>query len=104
MILEELGFTFCSAGLGGRLVYVTNVVCKLCGTMYEIRRVGAGSGVLGGRGCLVMLGLAVALGVGIGWSSESIFLGLMGGWLALVGFLAIADAIISLYIRRTYHA
>src|SRR5688572_21278386 len=48
MILEELGFTFTSAGLGGRLVYVKNVVCKTCGTMYELRRLGAGSGVLGG--------------------------------------------------------
>jgi hypothetical protein len=102
MILQELGFTFASAALGGRLVYVTNVVCKACGTMYETRWVGAGSCVLGGTGCLVMLGLAASLGVVIGWSSESVFFGFLGGWLALIGFFALVDSIVSPYIRRRH--
>jgi hypothetical protein len=99
MILEELGFTFTSARLGGRMVYVKNVACKECGTMYEIRRLGAGSASLGGTGCLVMLGLSGAIGVAIGWNSESIFFGFIAGWLALLGFFSLGDAVISTLIR-----
>jgi hypothetical protein len=102
MILEEFGFTFTSAGLGGRMVYVKNVACKVCGTMYEIRHLGAGSGSLGGTGCLVMLGLSGAIGVAVGWNSESIFFGFMAGWFALLGFFALGDAILSPFIRWRY--
>lgn len=99
MILEELGFTFASAGLGGRLVYVENVVCKTCGAMYEIRRLGAGSGVLGETGCLVILGLLAAIGTAVGWTCESILLGFLAGLLTFLGFIALADPIISACIR-----
>ena len=51
MILEELGYTFETAGRGGRLLYFRNVVCRKCGTMYEIRRLGTAS-----PGCFACLG------------------------------------------------
>jgi len=102
MILEELGFTFISAGLGGRMVHVKNVACKACGTMYEIRRLGAGSASLGAAGCLVLLGLSGAIGVAVGWYSESIFFAILAGWFAFFGLIALGDAILSPFIRRRY--
>ena len=99
MILEELGFTFTSAGFGGRMVYVKNVACKACGTMYEIRHLGAGSASLGGIGCLVMLGMSGAIGAAVGWSRESILLGFVVGWVALMGFFVLGDAMLSPFVR-----
>ena len=87
MILENLGFTFTSAVLGGRMVYVKNVACKACGKMYKIRRLGAGFASLGGTGCLVMLPLSGAIGVTVGLNSKSIFLGFMAGWFAPIDFV-----------------
>ena len=102
-ILEELGFTFTSAGLGGRVVYVKNIVCEDCGAMYETCRLDAGSGSLGGTGCLVMLALSAAVGAAVGWKCESVPLGFTAGCLSLRGFSAFADANISAYVRWRYN-
>ena len=102
MILEELGFTFNSAGLGSRMVHVKNVACRACGTRYEIRRLGWGSASLGRAGCLVMLGLAGGIGVVVGRNSESIFFGAMAGWFAFLGFIALSHTILSPFIRWRY--
>src|ERR1044072_275065 len=69
MILEELGFTLESAAISGRLLYIQNVVCLGCGTMYELRRLSANSGAMGISGCLSMFGVSVGIGFFIGWQT-----------------------------------
>lgn len=102
MILEDFGFTFTSAGLGGRIVSVRNVACKSCGAMYEIRRLGASFILLEGTGCLAMLGLSSVIGVGVGWSEESIVSGVMATGLSLFGIFVVGDAILWRFVRWRY--
>jgi len=102
MIMEELGFTDWSAGLSGRILRIHNVACRACGTFYELRRLSAGSAALGGRGCLVMLGLAGAIGGYVGWKCESFPIGFIAGWLGLIALFAGSDSVLSLYVRRRF--
>jgi hypothetical protein len=104
MILEEQGFTFESAALGGRLLYVQNVVCRGCGSMYEIRRLGATSAVMGLSGCFAILGLAAGVGLFAGWHYESFLIGFVASWLVLAGMFAFADWAFARYARWRYKA
>jgi hypothetical protein len=99
MILEELGLSFETAALTGRLLYIHNVVCSACGTMYEIRRIGASSSVWGCSGCFVILGVSACCGVIAGWASESFWLGCLAGWLVFAVISAASDWSLDAYVR-----
>jgi transcription elongation factor Elf1 len=103
MILEELGFTAQSVALGGRLLFVQNVACRACGTMYETRRVGADSAWLGGSGCLVLLLISFAVGIVVARYQESYLLGFVAGWLALIALFSLVSFVLTRYVRWRYH-
>lgn len=99
VIMEKLGVTFSSAELAGRLVDITNVSCGDCGTMYEIRRVGAGRAAFAGTGCFLILALAAGIGAAVGRHFESFLVGLLAGYFSIVGSLALGCMTLSPLIR-----
>jgi hypothetical protein len=102
MIMAEQGFTYESAVLGGRLLYIQNVVCSACGTIYEIRRLGATSAVMGLTGCFAILVVSAAVGVWVGWHYESFLIGFVGHSLVLGAVLGLADWAFARYVRRRF--
>lgn len=102
MILSEMGVSFRTTCHEGRLLYVREVMCRSCGTMYEIRRLGAGGSALGGRGWLSILAIAMLVGALVGQQQNSIIFGLIAGCLASLSLSAIIERIVCRSIRRRY--
>lgn len=98
-ILDELGFNYESAALAGRLLYVRKVVCRSCGTSYEIRRIGGGTAALGISGCLAFFGLASSVGTLIGWQGESLWNGFICGSIVFFALTAIVEFALSRFLR-----
>lgn len=104
MILEEQGLAFESAALGGRLLYIQNVVCRACGTLYEIRRVGATSATMGLAGCFAIIAFSAGAGVLAGLHYQSFVIGFVAGWLVLASVFAFADWAFARYVRWRHKA
>lgn len=103
-ILDELGFDYKSAAIGGRLLYVRNVVCRSCGTMYEVRRIGGGAAAIGGIGCSIIMGLAICASAMIGWQHKSVWVGFLCGCLVLLGLGSAFEFALSRFVRWRHKA
>ncbi len=102
LILKELGISWGSTAFGGRGMHIHCVICRECGTIYEIRRLSAGLAALGCSGCFTILGLSVGIGILAGWQLESIWLGVVAGWLGLWALETFGDWAIARHVRRRF--
>ena len=94
LAIEEIGHTFPSASLAGRLVRVEPAFCKSCGRLYEVRRVTAGlASSLGCAGCLACLAACGTAGTAVGLSVGGPT-GFVAGYLLTLGLLAAVDGLI----------
>jgi predicted Zn-ribbon and HTH transcriptional regulator len=98
-ILQEIGFTYQSASLQGRMMKVTPVVCQDCGTIYQIRRVFSGDNAIGLSGCLWVLVISAIIGITVGWMRQSILLGLGTIWLGAGLIFGLIDFSIDRFVR-----
>ncbi|MCE9532398.1 MAG: hypothetical protein K8T89_14950 [Planctomycetes bacterium] len=98
-ILKELGVTEWSAGIGGRMLYIRQVVCRACGTLYKVRRLSA---TTGSTGCLVILCLSAGIGAYVGWQRNSFPLAFLAGWLGMIGMLVPTELVVSQFVRWSY--
>ena len=84
-ILAETGYTWTGLARAGRYVRVRRVVCRDCGTPFEVRRLAWPPAVGCQVGCLS--GLAVGIGVGL-WA-QSFWVGLGTAYGAVLGSMAV---------------
>jgi ssDNA-binding Zn-finger/Zn-ribbon topoisomerase 1 len=99
-ILAETGFTWITVAWAGRYVRVRRVVCRSCGTLFEVRRLTCPIAL----GCMVgsIVGLTVGISYGI-WERSFCF----GFWAAngmALGFWATAFMAGSSYTRLRFKA
>lgn len=96
-ILRKHGYTVDTLALAGRLVSVSVMICRRCGTMYERRRLDFG-GAAGCMSSLVLGVVAVVLGWFFGAGPWAFFVGLLSVYLTLGAF----DLFGRLYIRLRF--
>jgi hypothetical protein len=98
LILEEIGYTYKAAALGGRLVGVTNVFCRACGQPFEIRHQTAGLAAFGCGGCLAMMAVAAGAGVGVSLLVDD-WIGYVAGWATSALFGIAAESAVVRFVR-----
>lgn len=102
MVLDQFGESYRSAGLGGRLLEIQNVICANCGTFYELRRLTADFKTLGCQPLLFPLAVACVLGGLVAWRADSICLGFFVGWLSILMNLYVLDLVTDRLVRRRF--
>jgi hypothetical protein len=100
LIMEELGFSYEAAARGGRLLRVQHVICRVCGTSYEIRRLWAGATAC--TTCLALLLVSVGLAVLAYWQTQSPLVSFLTGWLGVWVLAACAEWAANRSIRRRH--
>jgi predicted Zn-ribbon and HTH transcriptional regulator len=96
--LTQLGYTYTSATLSGRMLAINAQVCHECGQVFESRRLTAAPGA----GCAGNLLLGAAIGVAVGVQPTRIGAALIvGAMVAVVGQL-VAEFAICRAVRWRY--
>jgi hypothetical protein len=101
-ILKELGLSYRAAALTGRLVLIRKVICRTCGTLYELRKLGVGLAAPGCSGFFLMALVAIVGGVTVGLITRAWWAGLLAGLGGLVLLIDITVRALSAYVRWRY--
>jgi hypothetical protein len=97
-ILAETGYSWMGLTVAGRYVRIRRVVCRDCGTLFEVRRLTSPPTVGCQIGCV--LGLVVGLATGI-WRRSFPF-GFSAGYGTVLGCTAVASAASWAYTRLRF--
>ena len=87
-ILAETGYTWTSLAIAGRYVRVRRVVCRDCGTLFDVRRLTCPPALGCQIGCA--LGLVVGIAAGVWW--RSFWLGFSTAYGTILGCMAVLGA------------
>lgn len=99
-ILRESGYVWSDLLRQGRYVWVTNVVCRECGTIFQRRRLRAP----GTFGCTAALVSGLAAGLAVGLWTRSAPLGLLASCAGALAVALIAGAYAAAYLRLRFTA
>ena len=97
-VLAETGYTWATLARAGRYVRVRRVVCRECGTLYEIRRLAHPPAL----GCLVGCLCGLAAGAAGGLQQRSFWIGLGIAYAASLASMTVAELLASAYTRRRF--
>jgi hypothetical protein len=87
-ILAETGYTWTDLAIAGRYVRVRRVVCRSCGTLFEVRRLTCPPALGCQIGCVS--GLVVGIAAGVWW--RSFWLGCGTAYGTVLGCMAVVGA------------
>jgi len=96
-ILHSTGISFPEASYGGRLVLLTSVVCRKCGTVYNRRRLTVRTG---SAGCLIALAAFFSVSPLAGLWLQSFWVGLASGYAVLMLVSACDQLVAWLFLQR----
>jgi hypothetical protein len=97
-ILRSTGYTLTTCALAGRYVQIHQVICRNCGTLFDVRRLTAPPLL----GCPVGLAAGLAAGVLVGIQDESFCLGVTTGYLTAIGVMLLLHFPAALFVRWRY--
>ena len=97
-ILAETGYTWTGLAVAGRYVRVRQVVCRDCGTLFDVRRLTWPPALGCQIGCVT--GLLVGVAAGVGW--RSFLLGFSAASGTVLGFAAVIEVAGWAYTRMRF--